>query len=300
MSLLEEFMRCTKRFPCVICGHADWCLTERANPEDPARALCQRTESDRRWGKAGYLHVRRGSGRRSYSRTRTRTLRSGSNELLASEQERLLGEIDELGRNELAQQLGVSAESLRRLGLGQMSPDHAAQWGFTFHRGAWTFPMKLATGEVVGIRIRLNSGKKLAINGSRNALFIPSELSSPITQLLIAEGESDTAALLDLGYAAIGRPGCTNGVDMIVKYVRRNGVQDVVIVADRDEEGLQGAVALATSVRAYIRTVRIIQPPQGIKDARAWRKAGATRADVDAQIQSPKVWGRGGATEVRS
>ena len=63
----------------------------------------------------------------------------------------------------------------------------------------------------------------------------------------------------------------------------------VVIVADADEPGRRGAAALATVLRAYCPSVRVVEPPDGGKDARAWRRAGATRADVQDVIEQADV-----------
>ena len=95
--------------------------------------------------------------------------------------------------DKLAVALGVSVESLRRLGVG---------WSAK-HR-AWAFPMSNAAGDVLGIRLRLPGGKKLsgkrrqgrAVHSRRCPL---SDCPATTDCLLIAEGPTDTAALLDLG-----------------------------------------------------------------------------------------------------
>ena len=106
--------------------------------------------------------------------------------------------------------LGVSVESLRRLGVG---------WSAK-HR-AWAFPMSNAAGDVLGIRLRLPGGKKLSVKGGKEGLVHsrrgPLRLPSGRLLLLIAEGPTDTAALLDLGFSAVGRPSCTGGVKLLVE-----------------------------------------------------------------------------------
>lgn len=59
----------------------------------------------------------------------------------------------------LADQLGVSIDSLQRLGVG---------WSITDN--AWTFPERDADGKLIGIIRRLWDGRKLAISGSKRGL----------------------------------------------------------------------------------------------------------------------------------
>jgi len=67
-------------------------------------------------------------------------------------------------------------------------------------------------GKIIGIRRRLPNGRKISLTSSKTGLFIPADLS-PEGLLLICEGPTDTAAALDLGFAAIGRPNCNSCVD---------------------------------------------------------------------------------------
>jgi 5S rRNA maturation endonuclease (ribonuclease M5) len=143
--------------------------------------------------------------------------------------------------------------------------------------------MRAPAGGVVGIRLRLASGRKLSVRGGHERLFVPSELTGS-GPLLIAEGPTDTAALLDLGFDAIGRPNCSGGTRHVVDYLQLNGVHDVVVVADGDEPGRIGAEKLARILTAYVEDVRVIAPPAGIKDARQWKRMGATHDVITATI----------------
>ena len=169
----------------------------------------------------------------------------------------------------LAAELGVSVSALARLHVG--------------HDGeAWAFPMRDAAGRVVGIRRRLPSGRKLSASGGHEGLFIPDGLPD-VGPLLVTEGPTDCAALLGLGFACIGRPSCTGGVAIVCKLARG---RDVVIVADSDVYGRRGAEALAVALVLLCRSVRVILPPDGVKDARAWLQRGATAGDVQAAIEA--------------
>ena len=140
----------------------------------------------------------------------------------------------------LAQSLGLSTDSLMRLGIG---------WSGK-HR-AWAFPMQDAGGNVLGFRLRLPGGKKLSVRGGKEGLFVPEGIDAH-GLLLIAEGPTDTAALLDLGFNAVGRPSCTGGVKLLVDLVRKHRPSEVVIVADADTPGQRGAESLACRFGGFL------------------------------------------------
>jgi hypothetical protein len=173
----------------------------------------------------------------------------------------------------LASGLGVSIWSLQRLNVG---------WSAS--QRAWAFPMHSSRGRVLGIRLRADSGRKWAVRGGREGLFVPAGLAMHDT-LLVCEGATDTAAVLELGFCAIGRPSCTGGTKLLVDLVRELEPPQVVIAADRDAAGIAGAEALAGVLCLYCRSVRTISPPPGTKDIRAWRRAGGEAGDVRAAIR---------------
>jgi hypothetical protein len=190
----------------------------------------------------------------------------------------------------LAERLGVQASALTRLGIG---------WAKTHH--AWSFPMFDSKQRLVGIRLRgADNGDKWAVEGSHNGLFWPNDLR-PQGLLLVCEGPTDTAALLGLGYDAIGRPSCSGAVEMVIEAIRGMPRRDVVIVADADpprvdaqgriiRPGLDGARRLAAELTAAGRRPKIILPLTPHKDVRAWVCAGATRDALDAMIATARYW----------
>jgi len=247
----------------------------------PTAVICARTESPKLCGEAGGLHVLRDDSPTWAPWRRTipaavRTM-SGPDRLdfakLAAEY-RAAVQPQVVAR--MAASLGLSMESLGRLRIGWASG----------HR-AWTFPMIDVAGRVLGIRLRRPDGRKLSVKGGKEGLFIPTALDGG--RLLIAEGPTDAAALLDLGFSAVGRPSCAGGVRLLVELVQRLAVPEVVIVADGDTPGQRGADSLAAVLLAHCPAVRIITPPAGIKDARAWKRAGATAADLQAVIGAAPV-----------
>ena len=279
----STWQRVSKRRPCPVCGKPDWCMY--VGPQDsPTAAMCARTESFKRCGEGGWLHVLRDDGpmwtpwRRSI-RVAVRMMNEPANG--KADFAKLAGDFQAAVRPEaldkLAVSLGVSVESLRRLGIGWSGKNRA-----------WAFPMSNAAGNMLGIRLRLPNGKKLSVRGGREGLFLPDGIDAN-GLLLVCEGPTDTAALLDLGVNAVGRPSCRGGVKLLVELVRKLKPSGVVIVADGDVPGQRGATNLATVLLAYSASVRTITPPAPFKDARAWRQGGATAADVQRAINTAPV-----------
>lgn len=285
MTLLCDFARVSERHPCLICERPDWCLIARGNP--PTRAICARVESRFRWGEAGWLHrLQEDDGRSSPSMRRfsvpvTRSNTEASRELFVRSRANL--PVDAL--TALAITLKVSVNALERLEAGVLTRGALAAHGMHLQTAANSFPMRDSSDNLIGIRLRV-AGGKFAVTGSRNGLLIPRRLPTEINRLLIGEGESDVAALLDLGLESIGRPGCQQAVRHSVQFVELHRPSEVVIVADNDNIGRRGAEALARQVRSVCRAVKIICPPSTSKDMRAWKIAGASRADVDAAIET--------------
>ncbi len=234
----------------------------------------------RRIGEAGWLHILRRDGPTWSPKHRRIEVSAARIGAAAIDFGKVAADFAAAVRPEaldrLAAALGVSAASLRRLSVG---------WSAR-HR-AWTWPMRSAAGDVLGIRLRRPDGRKLAIRGGKEGLFIPEGLVAG-TLLLVAEGPTDTAALLDLGFEAVGRPCCMGGVALLVEFVRRSSPSAVAIVADADPPGQRGAAALGRTLAVHC-SIRIITPPDEVKDAREWVRSGAKAADVAAAIDAAKV-----------
>ena len=285
MNSTSTWQRVTKRRPCPVCGKPDWCMY--VGPQDsPKAAMCARTESSKRCGEGGWLHVLRDDGptwapwQRSI-RVAVRMMSEPSNgkadfgKLVAGFHYAVNPEA--LGKMAVA--LGVSVESLRRLGVGWSGKNRA-----------WTFPMSNAAGDVLGIRLRVAGGRKLSVRGGKEGLFIPDGIDAH-GLLLVCEGPTDAAALLDLGFNVVGRPSCSGGVRLLTELVRTSKPSGVVVVSDVDANGVgqRGAETLAAVLVAYCSDVRVITPPTGVKDARMWKRSGATAADVQAAIDAAPV-----------
>jgi len=269
-----NWRRVNKTHPCPVCKHPDWCLLSA----DGTAAICARVESAKRAGEAGWLH-RLVDAPWQPERRFVRVVRFLANAAPRAEDLGRLAaqwrdEVDPGRLHQLAVSLGLSIESLCHFSIG---------WS-AGHR-AWSFPMAAADGNVLGIRLRRPNGFKFAVTGSKEGLFVPSTVEADSSPLVICEGPTDAAALLDMGFrSVVGRPSCTGGIKLLVELVRRRQRPDVVIAGDNDEPGRIGADNLASVLVAYAPAVRIIAPPAEIKDAREWLRAGGRRPDVEKAI----------------
>lgn len=284
MSILDTYRRVSKRTPCPVCEKPDWCLVSRETP--PSRAICKRIESARRFADAGYLHELAPSTPRSKpSRRRwTAVIRTPVSNFAAV----LPPARDDVPLDPLvplAMHLGVTTQSLRRLGGSWLSAEEIRSFGTKARTGAWYFLMFNGLGEPIGARLR-NATGKFALKHSRNGIFVPRDQPEPLDTLLVTEGESDAAAMLDLGFFAIGKPGAGSADLHVAIYARRTKPARIVIVADNDAIGIAGAHHLAGRLAADHRDVRVVQPACGVKDARAWMLAGADRSNVLAAVDA--------------
>lgn len=245
-------LRVTRSNPCKVCERPDWCMYS----EDGQAAICARVSegAKKRCGEAGWLHILKEGSRpdgKAIKRYIPKPVRDFSDEC-----EAFKAAIADWQIKILAGSLSVSSESLNRLSVG-------------FDREAYTFPMMDENLRIIGIRRRFDDGRKLALAGSSNGLFIPYGLDEDKT-LVICEGPTDTAAALDLGFEGIGRPNCDSKIEMTVRFAR--GRNKVVIVCDNDTPGRDGAKKLAEELVKCCPEVKIISPPPGIKDLREWKQ----------------------------
>jgi len=270
--------RVSREHPCPVCGKPDWCSVTA----DGGFCVCMRVAegSRKRSANGGFVHVLR-EDRGWRRRPQDRVIRVGTSKPCRTDLDWLDRQCRQAvggsALQNLADSLGLTSESLGRLRVG-----------WDARRGAWTFPMVDHAGHVLGVRLRFPDGRKLSVTGGHEGLFIPDGLdySRP---LVIAEGPTDCAGLLDMGFPSIGRPSCSSGVRHCIELVRAHWPLDVVVMADSDPPGRRGAESLAIALLPYARSVRVICPPDGIKDARAWKLAGATAADIRKLIDGASL-----------
>jgi len=271
--------RVTKDNPCPICEKPDWCLVS----EDGSVAICQRvSEGGKKVGDAGWLHRLTGNP----VQARKYRPRPKEQQQPAPDFFKLVEKYrqSETGLAWLSKDLGVSVASLVQLQVG-------------FDGKGWLFPMRDGYNKIVGIRVRMKN-KKFAVKGSKNALFRPVRVKAESDNMLfICEGPTDTAALLDLGFDAIGRASCNTGAEHI-KTMTGQFNRTIVIMADTDAPttlpggrvcypGIEGGLRLAKELKGCTQSIRVIKPPN-YKDIRLWYRNGATKAMVLALVENSR------------
>jgi 5S rRNA maturation endonuclease (ribonuclease M5) len=263
---------------CPICGKPDWCLLA----PDRSAAICPRVSegSARHIDGSGYLHILRITDewmKEEFEPRRTRELPE-HNEVLAIRARQWITKCEASHITELASRLGVTENSLRLLNVGWFSQN-----------AAWIFPMLRTGSRLLGIRTRPRNGKKFAIKGSKNGLFIPNNLPSGGV-VYVCEGESDTAALLSCGLYAVGRPSCNSGDRLVRELLEK---YNVVVCADRDGVGRKGAETLAEYLNIHCTGVTMMLPPDKYKDMREWFNGeGKEEVYTTAIRVSENAWGR--------
>lgn len=172
-----------------------------------------------------------------------------------------------------AMSLGVDTDALRAIGCA---------WA----RTAWAFPMRDDHKSVIGIRLRGEDGKKWAIKGSRQGLFIPTDYPYCVDDgtMYIVEGPTDLAAAMTIGLYAIGRPSCLGQEPMIKSYLQNTKVRRIVIVSDNDTPGLTGARRLQQHLARYS---CVFTPPT--KDMREYVQRGGTAMMIEASTRD-LIW----------
>jgi len=179
---------------------------------------------------------------------------------------------------QVAKHWSASEESLSNLWMG-------------FDVYAVTFPMKNASGKIIGMRMRplKDLSEKRACKDGANGLFIP-EGTRPGDVDLILEGESDTAVGLTLGFGAIGLPGAGQCADMAAQFLAQCPVACPAIIADADAAGEQGAEGTAECLLAAGVACRVLVVPGAFGDLREWyQKGGLTSEELAKAIEAEEV-----------
>ncbi len=257
-----SFRRVSKANPCPQCGKPDWCTVGDYG------VVCMRVQSARPVKNGGWFHpfdsgagrpVRPPPPRREPPRINATALHR---EWLADTTAEALAA--------LAASLGLSPSSLTAVGAAWAAP-HAA----------WAFPMCDGYGNVVGIRLRNERGK-FAVRGSRQGIFLAAVPAQKT--LFVCEGPTDTAAAVEVGLFAAGRPNCCCGGLEVRTYARRHQCARAVIVSDNDKPGLDGARRVGGEL---LLPYAVYVPPA--KDLREFVRLGGTRAMIENTLKGT-VW----------
>lgn len=262
-----QWIRVTRKIPCKICSKPDWC----GYSSDGKQAICMRVESERVARNGGWIHELENSSvlpiqplvvARPAVRIDAERIWRGWRTTTP------VNKIDQL-----AESLGLDPMALDLLGCA-----------WSEERRAYAFPMHDGHGGIIGLRLRSVHGDQYSVTGSRAGLFCPAMSAQPL--LYVAEGCSDTGALLQLGLFAIGRPSCLGQEEYVTEFIRLNNIRRVVLVGDCDDPGDRGVKKLQASLR--VPSV-IFFPPA--KDCRAALIAGLNARTMESSLKA-MIWSR--------
>ena len=266
IAMESEWKRVNSSGRCPVCNKSDWCLVA----VNGSAAICPRQEkgSVAYIEGSGWLHK---FGDDDSPKPRLRVAPKPlpeHNQVLADIQEKLRRQAAPDLLKCLSRDLGVSEKSLDLLSIG-----------YSATKDAFSFPMTRHRQRFLGIRYRTTDGSKFAQKGSKQGLFIPSSFTRA-KAVVVCEGPTDTAAMLDLGFNAIGRASCNSGHRLVEELT--DGIP-MAILADNDGPGEFGAKQLNRKMPHAV----IIQPGK-YKDAREWVRNGACRGDVMERISEAR------------
>ena len=271
-----SFTRVSKSHPCPVCKKPDWCRVFADGWVE-----CMRVQSDRAAKSGGFMH-RPGESGANHSHLRPPPKWQPPTINATKLMREWLAETPATALAELAGSLGVSTPSLVAVGAAWAAP-HAA----------WAFPMCDGHGNVVGIRLRNERGK-FAVRGSRQGIFLGTfgvnadgAQGTARPTLFVCEGPTDTAAAVELGLFAVGRPNCCCGGVEIKVFARQQRCSRVVIISDNDKPGLDGARKVGAELQLPF---AVYVPPA--KDVREFVRLGGTRAMIENTLKG-LVWRNG-------
>lgn len=274
----DGFVRVSARNPCPICKKRDWCLVHKTG----SSAICPRVPSQYACGEAGYWH-RISEDAVSYRPTTKPNIPPKIDATVICHRYQMEMRLSDY--TQLSKSLGLTALSLNSIGVGRATH---------YCEGTYSFPMRDDKDQIIGVRLRNSDGHKWAVYGSRSGLFYGT--LEPDHPVYICEGPTDTCAMLDLGFVAIGKPSCSSGNELILGILRKLTPPLVVVVSDVDSKGLScdhcgaqycafcrpgqfGANKTAAAIHKAGFVVKVIEPVRA-KDVREWVNKGATRASV--------------------
>ena len=255
---------------CPVCGKPDWCLIS----QDGSATICQRVPSEKRVGDAGWLHRH---GELFIAPTPPPVELEIPDTAPPGWSEAVVDCHNCMGEYQwrfLSQQTGCDIKSLKCI-----------QAGWSAVRQAYTFPMRNGRREVCGVRLRFPNGRKSSVKGSKNGIFMQETSDFKCKRIYICEGPTDTAALISIGVVAVGRPSCNAGTKYLAELLPFG--PELVVVADKDKPGREGAKLIATNLAKTKATVKVIEPIKG-GDANEWVQLGCNRQVIDVVADQAK------------
>ena len=287
MPLPSGWNRVSRSRACPICEKPNWCMVN----DDNDSVVCARVESEVPFGNSGAGWVHRLNGGVA-GMSPQRTVQPAKP---AAGPPPDFTDLHQRCRKSLTPKLFDALSEDLNITRGALS---SIQVGWHSDLLVYTFPMKDVSGRVIGMRLRARNGRKWAISGSRNGLFVPFTLPQTgkdgrVSRIYVVEGPTDLAILIEIGLWGVGRPDNQSGRDMIVSLINKINPRDVVIIHDTDAPGSpaeeltkRGAQSLSEVLRVQGRRVYIIQPIRE-KDLRDWvNNRGITKETIESIVSS--------------
>lgn len=128
----------------------------------------------------------------------------------------------------------------------------------------------------------VDTGGWLHIRHADGVVSSGGPLSHSDYPVLIVEGMSDTAAAMDMGFVAVGRPSNMAGLGYLRELVRG---RKCIVIGENDLKsdgrwpGKEGMEAVFETCKNTSQVVKIL-PPEGFKDLREWKNSAALTAEA--------------------
>jgi len=259
---MTKWIHVSRKEKCPICGKPDWCCIGEK------WICCMRVASARPCRNGGWFHTINGDVKKTEPVQQWEPAETPNFGNLMQ-----FWQLDTLplAVTHFAEELGVDHTSLYNLGCAWSKSNLA-----------WAFPMTDGRDNTIGIRLRNHEGRKWAVKGSKQGLFVSSR--KPEKTAFICEGPTDTAAALTLGLWAVGRPSCCCGNDQLKTLFRNRGVRRAVILSDNDAPGINGAERLAGEIGLPCAVITL-----PAKDVREFIRNGGTR-DMIETLLAQTLW----------
>lgn len=237
---------------CPICRKTDWCVIS----EHGFHAICGRTYSIRKIGQSGYLHP---------CNIDMNNIEPSSGNVKVS--------INWRGLQDLYQNYYQNLNDVPQFILdleNEFGIQNLEDFNVGYDGEALTIPA-YGNGQIVGMYRRFPDGSKRMANGS--SLGLVDDLTPNPKGLIICEGFTDTIAVHKHAYPlyrCIGRASCNTGKEYIGLLMNQINPDNVIIIADNDKPGLDGARELFEFLKHCPKefNLRVYRPIHGCKDIR--------------------------------
>lgn len=248
---------------CPVCGKSNWCLI---SPDGKA-GICQRVESRKKCGEAGWLH--------RFDEPLPEFIAPPKEPVKRSEwygpAQKYASQITRDQKAALCRSLGLPEDALNCLPLlgSFIGPDGLP---------VYTFPEQDGAGSTIGINRRFPDGAKKHMPGGGRGITLPNGWDDDsLSAMFIVEGPTDTAAMVAAGLKAIGRPSNRGGVQYLAEAImaKIRPSRTIIVVGENDKKpdglwpGLEGCMAVAGGLKYLLpNEVRFALAPTDYKDVR--------------------------------